>query len=154
MVLAGTDLGFAHADADETGFLEEGVDVPHLREGLDPRERAKLACAADERGGEAGTAVGGVEHHALQEDDRLVEDAEGGAIPDAAAAEEVVPQLERDRRGNEDADADRIIAVPEENQLAGEAKVMAAVMPPSEVRPVGDGSVRQPKVVRAAEVFF
>lgn len=94
MVLAGTGFGLTHPDADEPRLLEEGVDVSHLREGLDPRESAELARAADERGGEAGAAVGGVDYYALQEHDRLVEDAQGGAVPDAASAEELIPQLE------------------------------------------------------------
>ena len=57
-------------------------------------------------------------------------------------------------RGAEDADADRLGAVPEQHDPADEGEVVAAVMPPSEVRPVGGGAVREPKLVVEADRFF
>ena len=61
---------------------------------------------------------------------------------------------ERGGRRAEDADADRFATVPEHDYLAGVSEVVAAVMPPSEVRPVGSGAFREPKLVRERQVFF
>src|SRR5262249_35744675 len=63
-------------------------------------------------------------------------------------------QGQRGRGGAEDADADGLGAVPEEDDAASEGEVVAAIMPPSEVRPVGAGTGRQPKVVRERHDFF
>jgi hypothetical protein len=44
--------------------------------------------------------------------------------------------------------------VPEQHDPADEGELVAAVMPPSEVRPVAAGAVREPKPVRETDRFF
>src|SRR5204862_7817213 len=75
-----------------------------------------------------------------------------GARPPQAEELRPEPQARGGRR--EDAGPDRLAAVPEEYDPADEGEVVAAVMPPSEVRPVAAGAVRQPKLVRETDRFF
>src|SRR5262245_17859254 len=72
----------------------------------------------------------------------------------ATQAEGLRTEAEARGRSRKDADADRLARVPEQHDPADEGEVVAAIMPPSEVRPVAAGAVRQPKVVRETDRFF
>src|SRR5262249_33799930 len=61
------------ADALEAGALEEGVDMPHGRERLDPGDGAGFAGTADEGRADARAAVGRVQHHARQQPELAIE---------------------------------------------------------------------------------
>ncbi len=80
VLLAGAGaFGGGCVDSCEAGFFEDGVDASHLGEGFDPGPGAELAAAADEVGGDAGSAEGGMKDDAGEHHDLLVEGAEQGA---------------------------------------------------------------------------
>ena len=56
-----------NADSCETGPLKEGIDPAHGGERFDPRHRAGFASSANESRGDAGPAIGRVQHHARQQ---------------------------------------------------------------------------------------
>src|SRR5262245_8483522 len=147
--------GFAHhTHAHETRPLEEGIDVSHRRQRLDPGDGASLAGAANERRGDTGAAISGMQHDARQDPELRVPRTQSDFGARISQHEKARTQLQTSRRRAEDADADGFPVVPEQHDALHKAELVTAVMPPSEVRPVGSGAVREPKVVREANRFF
>ena len=95
-----------------------------------------------------------MKHDPLQEPELIVEGGHGEGSATMSVAEELRTQGETCRGCTEHADANWLVAMPEQNYAADEAEPMGAVMPPSEVRPIGDGAGREPKVVVEADPFF
>jgi hypothetical protein len=136
------------ADAHEPGTLEERIHSSHRRQRLDPVHRTRLTRPPYERRRDAGAAVRRVQHHPRQQPQLTVQRRQRRLRARVLQAEVVRAQRQAGGGGAEDADADRLISVPQQDDAACEGKVVAAVMPPSEVRPVGTGAVRQPEIVR------
>ena len=81
----------------------------------------------------------------LQSHELLIEGQQRGAVPAPSMSEELVAQPERAGRRDEQTDPDRLCVVPEQHPELHQADLVAAIMPPSEVRPVGLGGETEPE---------
>ena len=142
------------ADSHKPRPLEERVEPTHLGERFDPRPGTTAATRTNERRRNAGPAIGWMQHHARQRCQLAIERLQLHSRPPSRESEEPRALRQRDRRRCEYADADRLVAVPQQRDAADEAEVMAPVMPPSEVRPVGTGAGGEPQLAGEADVFF
>ena len=143
-----------HADLAKPRPFEERVHPAHRRERFDPRHRAQLARPPDERRADPRPAISRVQDDALQQPELIVQGGHGERIARILESEESRTKRQARGGGTEDADTDGLIAVPEERHTADEGDPMRTVMPPSEVRPIGDGAGREPEVVVEADPFF
>lgn len=134
-----------HSDPLESGTLKKGMDLPHLAHRFDPGKRAQLARSPDKGRGQSGSAIGRVNHDPLQRDELLIEGQHCRPVPPPLMPEELVPRSKRAGRSNEQADPDRLIAMPKQYTELHQADLVAAIMPPSEVRPVGLGGEAEPE---------
>lgn len=141
-------------DADEPGLFKDRVDAAHFGQRFNPWVRAQLARPADEIGANAGSAIGRMQDDAGERRQLRVERLDANSIPFAGASEEAVATCQRQRRRAEQADADGLVAMPQKSVKPGQGDLMAAVMPPSEVRPVATGRGADPEVGGEADRFF
>ena len=142
------------AHSHEAGLFEERIDPAHRRQRFDPRHGASIASPANECRGDAGPAIGRVQHHARQEPKLPVERTQMFGRARIGEPEEARAHGQRCGRRAEDHDADRLAGMPEQDDPPDEGEVVTAIMPPSEIRPIGSGAFRQPKLVREANAFF
>ncbi len=133
-----------HADAREPGPLEKRVHLAHRGQRFDPRRRTGLTRPADKRGRDSGSPISRVQNDAGEQPELSIQRGQMLAGPRPIQAEIARAQRQTRGRGTEDAHADRLGPVPEQHDSADEGEMMGSVMPPSEVRPIGDGAVRKP----------
>jgi len=100
-------------DADEARFLEERVDPSHLGLGFDPRARCELATPPHELRGNARSAISGMEHHARENEQLSIEGFCFQSRRLSSQSEKPVSLRKRLRARTENANADRIVAVPQ-----------------------------------------
>ena len=136
-----------HADLLKPCGLKERMNLAHLTHGLDPQERAEFAGPTDKRGGQTGTTISGMNHYALQRDQLLIQSQHRGPVPPTSMSKELVAWPQRSRRCHKETDADRTGSVPQHGGELHESDVVAAVMPPSEIRPVAFGGGTDPQIV-------
>src|SRR5207249_4998139 len=80
------------ADLLKAGALEERVRAAHRGERLDPIHRALLARTTHEPCCDPGAAISGMQHHALEEPQLLVERGQRDRRSRVAESEELRPQ--------------------------------------------------------------
>ncbi len=134
-----------HTHPLESGTLKERMDLPHLAHRFDPWKRAQLTGSPHKGRGQTGSAIGRMNDDPLQSHELLIESQQRGAVPAPSMSEELVAQPERAGRRDEQADPDRLSVVPEQHPELHQADLVAAIMPPSEVRPVGLGGEAEPE---------
>ena len=153
----GTGCGTAavhRADSFEAGAFEHRVGMAHRRERFDPVHLAQLTRLADEIGRDAGSTVGRVQHNPLQQPELRVHRLQSQTRSRILQTEIPAPQRQGRCWCAEDDDPDRPFAVPEYDHAAGVGQVVAAIMPPSEVRPIAAGTVGEPEIVAEGDPFF
>ena len=78
-------------------------------------------------------------HYSRKHDELCIQCTHRGPFPLSGSTEEPVSHRQALRGRDEHADPDRSVLPPKHGYIADESKVVAAVMPPCEVRPVGLG---------------
>ena len=112
MTPAGPAGGFDFAHPLKTRLLKHGVDVAHLRQGFNPRPGAGQAARANERRRQSRPAVDGMQNHAGEGHELVVQTLDAGPSPLAGLFEELVSPAEGDGRRGHHADPDRVFLVP------------------------------------------
>ncbi len=136
MLFARMPLGFGHAHPLEAGFLEHGVDVPHLGQGFNPRPRGRFASSPNKRRRQARSAIHRMQHHAGERHQLAVQGFDGRTIPSPGFFEEPVALPKRNRGRSQNANSDGFFAVPKQRDVFHESQVVGSIMPPSEIRPI------------------
>lgn len=121
--------------------------MPHLRESFDPGNGTEFTGSADEIRRDPGTAVGGVNDNPLQQNELATHCLESGLVPASGSTEVQVALLKRNGGRDKHTNADGFVTMPEQREEACHSEMVAAVMPPSEVRPVATGRGREPELV-------
>lgn len=90
-----------------------------------------------------------------REDDQLpVESLHRQAVPFSRATKVFIPHRKSLWRSIENTNSNWFLSAPQQGHVADESDVVAAVMPPSEVRPIGFGRCGDPEVVCEGGSFF
>lgn len=128
--------------------------MPHLGERFDPGVPAEFAAASNKLSGDPGPAVSRMEHDPRKQDQLMIQGSHRGSFPASRPSKIAMPHRQALRWRIENANPDRFLFMPEQKDGANQSEAMAAVMPPSEVRPVGFGRGGDPHAVAERESFF
>jgi hypothetical protein len=88
-----------------------------------------------------------MEYDPLQKPQPRVEDLQTEAGVRTAQTKAAAAPADSSSGGTEDANAHRLLSMPQEHYSSDAAESVAAVMPPSEVRPILHGTFRKPQLV-------
>jgi hypothetical protein len=140
--------------ANKARLLEHRIDATHFRQRFNPRPWTQLARATNEVRPDPRSAIRRMQHDARQHAKPPIDRSQSQAVPSPAEPEEPIPTRQRQRRGREHADANRFVPMPQQRLKPRQGDLMAAVMPPREVRPVATGRLADPQVPLEADSFF
>lgn len=147
MTAARAGLWMCHADPHKSGSFEKGTDVAHLSKSFDPRNRAEFAGSTYKVTSNPSPAKSWMNHNTRKHVQLVVKRSHCIAFPATAQSEVAIAECERLRRRLKNADPNRILVQPKHKHPANQGEFVAAIMPPSEVRPVGFGGWGDPHVV-------
>ncbi len=108
-------------EIEEPGFLEEGVELPHLGERFDPGPGNMLATGANKRSRQPCSSISGMNHHAGQSAELSIDGLQAGSCPAAGKTKVLIPQTQREWGTGEDTDAYGFVEMPENRDEADNA---------------------------------